>query len=125
MKELDIEQYLRSNKPQVKNDPSFILETKRRIETVEAVKKEVDYQRSSGRMAVFVTLLVGLMVGVLVAIILLRFPIERLLISIELWKSYIFTAIPCVAVGIIILTLSNKNSLPTFLSIVSSNKKNT
>lgn len=125
MKELDIEQYLRSNKPQVKNDPSFILETKRRIETVEAVKKGVDYQRSSGRMAVFVTLLVGLMVGVLVAIILLRFPIERLLISIELWKSYIFTAIPCVAVGIIILTLSNKNSLPTFLSIVSSNKKNT
>jgi hypothetical protein len=125
MKELDIEQYLRSNKPQVKNDPAFILETKRRIETVEAVKKEVDYQRSSGRMAVFVTLLVGLMVGVLVAIILLRFPIERLLISIEVWKSYIFTSIPCVAVGIIILTLSNKNSLPTFLSIVSSNKKNT
>ena len=114
MKELDIEQYLRGNKPQVKNDPSFILETKRRIETVEAVKKEIDYQRSTGRM-----------VGVLVAIILLRFPMQRLLISIELWKNYIFTAIPCVAVGIIILTLSNKNSLPTFLSIVSSNKKNT
>lgn len=125
MKELDIEQYLRGNKPQVKNDPSFILETKRRIETVEAVKKEVDYQRSTGRIAIFVTLLVGLMVGVLVAIILLRFPIQRLLIAIELWKSYIFTAIPCVAVVIIILTLGNNNSLPTFLSIVSSNKKNT
>ena len=125
MKELDIEQYLRGNKPQVKNDPSFILETKRRIETVEAVKKEIDYQRSTGRIAIFVTLLVGLMVVVLVAIILLRFPMQRLLISIELWKNYIFTAIPCVAVGIIILTLSNKNSLPTFLSIVSSNKKNT
>ena len=42
MKEID--EFLRENKPEVKDDPTFLLETRRRMEVVEGIKAEVDRQ---------------------------------------------------------------------------------
>ena len=47
----DIEDFLRDNKPQVKEDPTFILEAQRRMEQVDGIKAEVDRQRTRGRVA--------------------------------------------------------------------------
>ena len=56
----DIEDFLRENKPQVKEDPTFILEAQRRMEQVEGIKAEVDRQRSRGRVALIIALCAGL-----------------------------------------------------------------
>lgn len=111
MKELNLEQYLRGNKPQIQNDPAFILETMRRIDSVEVVKKEVDYQKSSGRMAVFVTLVLGLIVGVIVVIALSMFPLESILIYLEPWKNIFFLVFSCMDIVIIVLALCVKRAL--------------
>ena len=59
----EIEDFLRENKPQVKKDPTFILETRRRLEQVEGIKSEVDRQRHHGRVALIVALCAGLTIG--------------------------------------------------------------
>lgn len=59
----DIEQYLRENKPVVKDDPTFILETRRRLESVDGIKGEVDRQSRRLHKALVVALVVGLAVG--------------------------------------------------------------
>jgi hypothetical protein len=46
----EIDEFLRANKPAVKDDPTFLLETRRRLEAVEGIKAEVDRQRSRGRL---------------------------------------------------------------------------
>ncbi len=38
----EIEDFLRENRPITKDDPTFILETQRRMEQVEGIKEEVD-----------------------------------------------------------------------------------
>lgn len=63
----DIEDFLRNNKPVVKDDPAFSRETLRRMDAVENLKKEVDCQRDYGRRALRVALLAGLVVGIMAA----------------------------------------------------------
>ncbi len=71
-----IEDFLRENKPQVKEDPTFILEAQRRMEQVEGIKAEVDRQRSRGRVALIVALCAGLAVGVFATAITFLYPID-------------------------------------------------
>ncbi len=56
----EIEDFLRENRPITKDDPTFILETQRRMEQVEGIKGEVDRQRRHGRVALILALAVGL-----------------------------------------------------------------
>ena len=72
----DLEQYLRDNKPIVKDNPTFILETQRRMEAVEGIKGEVDRQRRSGRRALIIALVAGLVAGVLVTAIAFLYPVD-------------------------------------------------
>ena len=60
----EIEDFLRENKPVVKDNPTFILEARRRMEAVEGIKAEVDRQRCYGRLALIITLMAGLLLGV-------------------------------------------------------------
>ena len=55
----EIDEFLRANKPAVKDDPTFLLETRRRLEAVEGIKAEVDRQRSRGRLALVFALAIG------------------------------------------------------------------
>ena len=51
MKNTDIESLLRDSRPQVQDNPAFLLEVQQKMRAVEGIKKEVDRQRRSGRRA--------------------------------------------------------------------------
>lgn len=72
----EIEDFLRENKPQVKKDPTFILETRRRLEQVEGIKSEVDRQRHRGRVALILALCAGLAIGVVAAALAFFYPVD-------------------------------------------------
>jgi hypothetical protein len=76
MKNNDIESILRDSKPQVKDNPAFLLEVQQRMRTVEGIKNEVDRQRRFGRTAVIVALFAGLIVGALAISIAYLRPID-------------------------------------------------
>ena len=74
MNDKNVEQFLRDSRPAVKDDPAFILETRRRLEAVEGIKEEVDRQRRHGRSAILLSLIIGLSAGILVAAVAFMFP---------------------------------------------------
>ena len=83
----EIEEFLRENKPVVKDDPTFLLETRRRMEQVEGIKAEVDRQRSHGRLALIVTLCAGLAVGILATALAFLYPVDANSVGEGLWQS--------------------------------------
>ena len=83
----EIEDFLRENKPVVKKDPTFLLETRRRMEQVDGIKAEVDRQRSQGRVALIVTLAIGLAIGVLATAIAFFYPVDAASVGEGLWQS--------------------------------------
>ena len=85
MKNLD--QFLRENKPVVKDDPAFLLETRRRMDAVEGIKAEVDRQRRHGRTALLVTLVLGLAAGALMTAIAFLYPVDPTSVGEGLWTS--------------------------------------
>lgn len=72
----EIEEFLKETKPQVKDNPTFILETQRRMEQVEGIKAEVDRQRRHGRLALIVALAAGLALGVLATAVAFLYPVD-------------------------------------------------
>ena len=44
----EIDEFLRANKPAVKDDPTFLLETCRRLEAVEGIKAEARQDKDCG-----------------------------------------------------------------------------
>ena len=76
MKDNNIEDLLRQAKPVVKDDPAFLMETRRRMEQVEGIKAEVDHQRRNSRIILSVTLAAGLALGMLAMAIVFLFPAE-------------------------------------------------
>ena len=63
MKNTDIESLLRDSRPQVQDNPAFLLEVQQKMRAVEGIKKEVDRQRRSGRRALALALTCGLILG--------------------------------------------------------------
>ena len=115
----DIEDFLRENKPQVKKDPTFILETRRRMEQVEGIKAEVDRQRGHGRVALIVALAVGLALGVLATAVAFLYPVDAetvgqgLIQSIRLflqtYRQYMLLPVALLAIALyLVLTRSGK-----------------
>lgn len=72
----EIEDFLRENRPITKDDPTFILETQRRMEQVEGIKGEVDRQRHHGRVALILALAAGLALGVFATVIAFLYPLD-------------------------------------------------
>ena len=83
----EIEDFLRENKPQVKEDPTFILQAQRRMEQVGGIKAEVDRQSHRGRIALIVALVTGLVIGVAAATLAFLFPIRPETVGDGLWQS--------------------------------------
>lgn len=81
MKKNDIESFLRENKPQVKENQTFLLEVQQKMRSVEGVKNEVDRQRKYGKFALIVTLITGVVVGALGVLIAVLYPIDPEAIS--------------------------------------------
>ena len=89
MNENDLNILLRTNKPVVKDDPTFMLKARQRMSAVEGIKNEVDRQRRHGLIALSVTLLIGLAAGILIAVFILLAPIDSIRALIGEWKLYI------------------------------------
>jgi hypothetical protein len=85
MKEID--EFLRENKPAVKDDPTFLLETRRRLDAVEGIKAEVDRQRSRGRLALVWALAIGLAAGVFATAIAFLYPMDATTMGEGVWDS--------------------------------------
>ena len=76
MKNNDIESILRDSKPQVKDNPAFLLEVQQKMRAVEGIKNEVDRQRRHGRSSVIVALVLGLIVGAVSMSLAYLYPID-------------------------------------------------
>ena len=113
MKNTDIESLLRENKPQVKDNPTFLLEVQQKMRAVDGIKSEVDRQRRYGHQALVIALVAGLVLGSIVAMLAYLYPInpemlgESLIADIKMaldpWKQYvlIFMAICAITLGVI------------------------
>ena len=113
MKNTDIESLLRENKPQVKDNPTFLLEVQRKMSAVDGIKSEVDRQRRYGHQALVIALVAGLILGFIVTTLAYLYPIdpdsigESLIADIKMvldpWKHYvlIFMAICAITLGVI------------------------
>ncbi|MBE6253814.1 MAG: hypothetical protein E7109_09940 [Bacteroidales bacterium] len=120
----EIEDFLRENKPVVKDNPTFILEARRRMEAVEGIKAEVDRQRCYGRLALIITLMAGLLLGVVATAIAFLYPIDTesvgkgVLDSIRLflttWKQYLLLPVALLAIAMSMVLMSGKRGKSIF-----------
>ena len=113
MKNTDIDSLLRESKPQVKDNPTFLLEVQQKMRAVDGIKSEVDRQRRYSHQVLVITLVVGLFIGSMVATLAYLYPInpeslsENLIAAIKMaldpWKHYvlIFTAVCAITLGAI------------------------
>ena len=72
----NIESILRESKPQVKDNPAFLLEVQQKMRAVEGIKNEVDRQRRYGISAIVVALVLGLIAGALAVSLAYLYPID-------------------------------------------------
>lgn len=117
----NIEEFLRENRPVIKDDPTFLLETNRRLKTVEGIKAEVDRQRVQGRMTLIVTLVIGIMIGALAVFIGYMHPFDldqmktgflyNALVFIEAWKQYLIIPVALLSVTLSIVLSLRKNTV--------------
>ena len=119
MKEID--EFLREHKPAVKDDPTFLLETRRRLEQVEGIKAEVDRQRRHGRVALIVALAAGLALGVFATAIAFLYPVDLQSVGggflqsarvfLETWKQYLVYPVAALAVTLsLVLSLGGRKT---------------
>ena len=113
MKNTDIEYLLRENKPQVSDNPTFLLEVQQKMRAVDGIKSEVDRQRRYGHQALVIALVAGIVLGFIVTTVEYLYPIdpdsisESLIADIKVvldpWKHYvlIFMAICAITLGVI------------------------
>ena len=76
MKNNDIESILRDSRPQVKENPAFILEVQQKMRAVEGIKNEVDRQRRYVRTVLVLALVFGLAAGTLAMSFAYLYPID-------------------------------------------------
>ena len=107
MNEINIDEFLRNNKPVVKDDPAFLLKVRQRLDAVEGIKDEVDRQRRLRHIALRVTLLIGIVAGCLISAFILLVPLDSIRDFIGEWKLYIAVAVSIVFTLICISTGDN------------------
>ena len=114
MKDKDIESILRDSRPQVRENPAFLLEVQQKMCAVEGIKNEVDRQRRYGRNALIMTLVLGLILGAAAISLACLYPIDATAISdgilsdirvfLESYKQYLLLPIAgcAIALGLIL-----------------------
>lgn len=109
----DIESFLRENRPQVEDNPAFLLEVQQKMRTVEGIKSEVDRQRNYGRTALVCALVLGMLAGALAMLLAYMYPVDTEAISdgvisairlfIDPWKQYLMIPVAVCAVALSVL----------------------
>ena len=115
---MDIEQYLRDNKPEMPEEGQFLVETNARLCNVEGVKKCVDEDRHRGRMALIIALGAGLVLGCLVTLLVLFYPlpsievyssaIAKVVAGLQEWKVFLIAIIAGCAIALGVVFMSRK-----------------
>ena len=116
----DIESFLRENRPQVKDNPTFLLEVQRKMREVEGIKAEIDRQQKYGKIALVITLVFGLLLGALTMLLAYLVPVDGLIdtdiiasirLGVEPIKEYlIIPLIACIVALLAVLYTSRQNS---------------
>ena len=119
-KDKDIESILRDSRPQVQDNPAFLLEVQQKMRAVEGIKNEVDRQRRYGRNALILTLVSGLLLGAVAMSLAYLYPIDTSAISegilsdirvfLESYKQYLMLLIAGCAISLGVI-LGRQNSL--------------
>lgn len=115
----DIESFLRENRPQVKDNPTFLLEVQRKMREVEGIKSEVDRQRKYGKIAMVITLVLGLLLGALTMLLIYLVPMDELIdadifasirLCVEPIKEYLIVPLIACAVALLAVLYSNRQN---------------
>ncbi|MBO4264013.1 MAG: hypothetical protein J5871_04975 [Bacteroidales bacterium] len=113
---MDIEQYLRENKPEMPEEGQFLIETNARLRNVEGVKQCVDEDRHRGRTALIIALATGLVLGCLVTLLAVCYPVpsmgagsaafDTLIAGLQAWKEVFIALIAAcaIALGVVLMT---------------------
>ena len=115
----DIESFLRENRPQIKDNPTFLLVVQRKMREVEGIKSEVDRQRKYGRIALVVTLVFGLLLGALTMLLTYLVPMDELTgadifasirLCVEPIKEYLIVPLIACAVALFVVLYSSRQN---------------
>ena len=117
---MDIEQYLRDNKPEMPEEGQFLVETNARLRNVEGGKKCVNEDLRRRRMALIITLAVGLALGCLISLWVVFYPmpsievgqsaIARIMAGLKEWKDFLIALVAgcAIALGVVFMTRKNE-----------------
>ena len=121
MKNDNIESFLRNNKPQVEDNPTFLLEVRQKINAVDGIKSEVDRQRRIRRVALVGALVIGLIMGALAMFIVWLYPvstpevgtdlISNIHSSIEPYKQYLLLPVAVCAISLSVIFSRQKRDI--------------
>lgn len=122
MKNKDIESILRDSRPQVEDNPTFLLEVQQKMRAVEGIKNEVDRQRRHGRTALILALVSGLIFGAVAMSLAYLYPIDITTISdgilsdirifLESYRQYLLLPIAICAISLgIVFGTRQQNSI--------------
>ena len=122
MKNKDIESILRYSRPQVEDNPTFLLEVQQKMRAVEGIKNEVDRQRRHGRTALILALVSGLILGAVAMSLAYLYPIDITTISdgilsdirifLESYRQYLLLPIAICAISLgIVFGTRQQNSI--------------
>ena len=122
MKNKDIESILRDSRPQVEDNPTFLLEVQQKMRAVEGIKNEVDRQRRHGRTALILALISGLILGAVAMSLAYLYPIDITTISdgilsdirifLESYRQYLLLPIAICAISLgIVFGTRQQNSI--------------
>lgn len=119
MKDQDIDALLKEARPQIKDDPAFLMETRRRMEQVEGIKIEVDRQHKRARRIFVITLVTGLVVGMLAMLLVFLYPptaqettiLSRIRDFLYAWKEYLAFLVAAFAVTLGLVLASGRRSV--------------
>lgn len=105
----NIDSFLREHKPQVKDDPTFLLEVQHKMRAVEGIKSEVDRQRRFGRTGLIATAVVCVIIGI--AFVILSDQLSVALKDILAWAkaligAYSYHVMIAIAACAVVLGLS-------------------
>ena len=119
---IDIDSFLRENRPQLKENPMFLMEVQQKMQAVDGIKAEVDRQRKYGRMAIVGALVLGLVAGAAVMAFAYLYPIDPQIVAdglfstimraVEPWKHFLMIPIAVCAIALgLLMGTKRQNSM--------------
>jgi len=118
---MDLEQYLRQNKPETPDEGQFLIETNARLDQVEGIKQTVDAEHRRGRKVLVIALVGGLVLGSLLTLFALFYPVPSVEQGLSVlaeaaaalrgWKVYLLLPVAVCAVALGVLSMTRKKSV--------------